>query len=133
MRDRNALGAYLAARQTLPFAWGSNDCVKFAAGAVQAQTGRDPLAGWPTWTTRRGAQRAMTQVGELIPAVDQALTPVSPAMAQRGDIGAVVVSGPDSFCAVALVVVEGDTLVGPDASGARRLPRSAMIRAWRAD
>lgn len=131
MRDHAALTAYIDARARIPFTWGraGNDCGSFAAGAVRAQTGADPLAAFAhRWTSRRGARRALAAEGGLAATVDHLLTRISPAMAQRGDIAEV--EHPDG---PGLMVVEGDTLVGPGPSGARRLPRAAMTRAWSAD
>lgn len=116
----------------MPFAWGrdANDCVSFGLGAVEAQTGRTDLRHrLPNWRTETGARRVLARIGGLEAAVDSVLTSVPLAHAQRGDIALVEhpVTG-----AKALMVVEGDTLVGPDASGARRLRRSRMVKAWSA-
>ncbi len=40
------LAELVEARRRVPFAWGSNDCISFAADAVMALTGVDPLAAW---------------------------------------------------------------------------------------
>lgn len=131
IRDHAALARYLAARQALPFAWGreANDCVSFALGAVEAQTGRRLRSRLPNWSTQTGARRVLARRGGLEAAVSSVLEAIPPAFAARGDIA--LVRHPQTG-AEALFVVEGDTLVGPDASGARRLKRTHMIRAWRA-
>lgn len=127
LRDHQALVAYLHARGSQPFDWAENSCVHFAAGAVEAQTGRDVLKGLPTWKTERGAKLALARLGGLAAATDTVLRRIHPSQAQRGDIAGV--AGPDGAI-VALMVVEGQTLVGPDASGARRLARARMAVAW---
>ena len=49
----------------------------------------------------------------------------SPAAARRGDLGMATMStGPS------LVVIEGETVVGPGLTGNERLPRSALTAAW---
>lgn len=126
-RDLAALSAYLADRAGMPFAWGrkGNDCVSFAAGAVQAQTGRDVLCGLD-WRSEKGARRRVAVMGGLESAVTSRMgAPIAPARAHRGDVAGVMVDG-----GMALMIVEGATLVGPEN---RRLPRGAMIRAWSAE
>ena len=125
MRDLASLAAYIAARQDMPFAWGQNDCVTFAAGAVHALTGLDPLAGIARWKTERGAMMALKRRGGLIAAVSSVLPTIALAHAHRGDIAAV--EGPDGPY---LMVIEGVTLVGPSPQGLDRHPRAAMIHAW---
>jgi hypothetical protein len=125
-RDHHALADYLAAAADRPFEWGTNDCVVFAADAVRAQTGADPLKGLPNWRSKVGAARALKALGGLEAAVDGVLTPVAPALARRGDIS--LVRQADQ--SLALMVVEGETLAGPGANGVRRAPRSAMMKAW---
>lgn len=127
VRDYNALVAYLDARMRAPFAWGrqANDCISFAAGAAQAQTGGDFLDGLPNWTTHRGALRVLKRFGGLEAAVSSRLQTIAPAQALRGDLGLVMAqTGP------ALMVIEGATLVGPGLQGAVRRPRADMLRAW---
>lgn len=38
------LAAFIDGRRCVPFAWGRNDCVLFAADALHTVTGQDPLA-----------------------------------------------------------------------------------------
>lgn len=127
-RDYAALVAYLHARAATPFDWATNSCGHFAAGAVLAQTGRDVLASLPKFKTERGAKLMLARRGGLEATMDSLLTRIAPAHAMRGDVGAV--RGDDGE--LRLVVVEGETLVGPDASGARRVGRHHMVMAWSA-
>lgn len=130
MRDHAALVAFLIDRMRAPLAWGrqANDCVSFAAGAALAQTGRDFLEDAPTWSTELGARKVLARLGGLEAAVDARLRSIAPAKAQRGDIALVEqASGPG------LMVVEGDSLIGPGAAGAVRRPRADMLRAWSLD
>jgi hypothetical protein len=126
-RDYGALVAYLAAREAMPFGWWTNDCVTYGAGAVLAQTGVDLLAGQAPWTSEARALAAIAALGGLEAIVDAHLPEIPRAHALRGDIGAVIgLRGP------LLVVIEGDTLAGPDLKGVRRLPRQYLRKAWSA-
>lgn len=127
MRDYDAWRAWLDQMQEQPFAWGSNDCVTFAAGAVRALTGMDPLRGIGAWKSEVGALRALKRRGGLVAAVSSVLTPVPASMAQRGDIGAV--EGPRGPL---LVVIEGLTLAGPGIDGIERIGCDRLTQAWSA-
>lgn len=128
MRDHDALIAFLADRDRMPFDWRRNDCARFAAGAVRAQTGRNPLKGL-RWGSAAGAARVLARLGSMEAAVSARLRPIAPAAARRGDIAGV----PDAVLGLSLLVVEGETLVGPGAQGTKRLARSAMTHAWSAE
>lgn len=133
-RDYAAWTALLEARQAFAFGYGrgpeTQDCVRFAAAAVKALTGRDPLARLSaTWTTERGARRVLRRLGGLSAGVDLVLRPVPAALAARGDVALVRLGGGEG-----LMIIEGDTLVGPAApAGLQRLPRASAARAWSAD
>ena len=126
VRDIDALIALIEARAPLRFRWARpRDCVSFAAAAVKAQSGIDVLAGL-RWRSRRQALAFLVAQGGLEAATDRRLRRVPPALARRGDIAAVA----DAEHGIRLMVVEGQTLVGPGAKGLERQPRAAMIIAW---
>jgi len=127
-RDLEALIDTIEIRQRAVFRWGSNDCVRFAARAVRAQTGRNPLADVPRWRSRREAMAITDEMGGLIAALDARFDRVAPAFAKRGDIAGIE----DRLFGVRLMIVEGATLVGPGNRGLERLPREAMTMAWSA-
>ena len=128
-RDYTALVAAIEVRSAQGFGWRrGQDCLSFSAACIEAQTGEDILAGVPHWKTRREALAIADQMGGLSWGLDQKRLPIPPAMAQRGDIAGL----PDRLFGIRLMVVEGDTLVGPGARGLERLPRSAMTVAWSA-
>lgn len=127
MRDIDALLELLEQRSTMPFEWGINDCVTFAAAAVVAQTGRDPL-GRLQWSDEAGARKALVKVGGLEAALDARFPRTSPAAAMRGDLAA----APDPL-GIRVMVVEGATLVGPGERGLERVPRAEMVAAWSVD
>jgi hypothetical protein len=128
VRNYDALLAFIAGRAAVPFDWKRNDCVRYAAGAVLAQTGVDPLRGVTRWGTARGAARVLTRMGGMEAAVNSRLPAIAPAIAARGDIAGV----PDDDLGLRLMLIEGEMLVGPGDAGNRRLKRSAMTHAWRA-
>lgn len=129
-RDHDALIRFIAERERTPYRAGRrhNDCAAYAGGAVSAQTGRNPLRGL-RWSTEAGAARVLKRLGGMNAAVSARLTPVAPASAARGDVAGVA----DEAFGLRLMIVEGNTLVGPGARGNKRMPRAAMIKAWSAD
>jgi len=128
-RDIAALLTFIESRQRSPHAWGreANDCCSFPIQAVEAMTGRNPC-GRLTWTTRSGALRVIKRSGGLEKAIDRYFVRIAPARAMRGDIAGVA----DAKFGLHPMIVEGETLVGPDGKGNRRLPRRAMVVAWSA-
>lgn len=128
-RDIAALIAFIEARQNRKFRWRrGRDCVSFSGAAIAAQTGIDPLADLPRWGNRAEALAVAEAEGGLEVAVDNRLTRIGRAMAQRGDIAGL----PDDLFGIRLMVIEGATLVGPGTTGLERLPRDAMVLAWSA-
>jgi hypothetical protein len=128
-RDLEALLRLIDARQRIPFAWAQpDDCVSFADAAVFAQCGWRPLRGM-RWTTQHGALRVIKRLGGIEPAIDARMTAIAPSMAHRGDIAGVH----DPVLGIALMVIEGELLVGPGDQGLKRLRRRAMVRAWSAE
>jgi hypothetical protein len=129
-RDIPALLALIAARGDRRFGWQrGRDCVSFAAACIKAQTGADLLEHVPRWRSRAEALRMARERGGLKQALDKRLDRVAPALARRGDIAGL----PDPLFGIRLMVVEGETLVGPGRSGLERLPRAAMTIAWSAE
>lgn len=127
-RNIEALLALLEDCARKPFSWRDHDCVRFAAAAVRAQTGVNPIRGL-RWGSKKGAAAVIARFGSLEAAVDAHLTRIAPAQAMRGDIAGVS----DEEFGVRLMVVEGRLLVGPGERGLKYLPRSAMVSAWSAD
>jgi hypothetical protein len=97
MNDQ-ALMAYLEAVRDRPFEWGAHDCCRFAAGAVEAMTGSNPMAEFlGTYSDRDSARAALTKIGAgtlyhtLLAKFGRSL---HPSRAQRGDIAYAVHEGP---------------------------------------
>jgi hypothetical protein len=60
------LAAFVESRRHVPFAWGSNDCATFAADALVALTGADPMAALRgRWTNEAQALQVLQQTGGL--------------------------------------------------------------------
>jgi hypothetical protein len=129
MRDHAALLRFLEERRTMPFSWGSsaNDCASFAARAVLAQTGIDPL-GDLVWATEDEADALIDNLGGQHTAVSARLREITPAHAKRGDV-----AGVEQGNRFGLMIVETATVVGPGIKSIVRRPRSAVRFAWSAD
>ncbi len=125
MRNFEALIAYLDSRIAAAVDWKRHDCVRFAGGAVKAMTGRDRLRGLGhRWSTERGANRVLKRLGGLY----RIWRSRHREHAVRGDVGLVA-----SKAGPALVIVEGDTVVGVGPTRLIRLPRRMMTVAWSAE
>lgn len=117
------LAAYLEAQRVQPFAWGSNDCVLFAAGAVRAITGAD-LLPVQRWQSVREASRLLVRLGGLRAALDARLPAVPLAYAQRGDV--LLVTGPR----VQLAIADADGWLAPSRHGLVRGHMQHALAAW---
>ena len=130
------LARLIAQHARTPFAWGTHDCVTFAADAVQAITGHDPIAAIRgTWSCEQGARRALDRfVGR--PNIDAAVEvmaqregwPHIPALtARRGNI--VLLSRPkEAECRLAVVIGERAMCPGPSGLVAEYI--TAACKAW---
>lgn len=128
-RNVAALIDFLDSRHGKPHQLGRerNDCAAFCLDAVEAQTGVR-VAPKLKWVTLRGVVAIIKRYGSLEAAFDAHFERIEPALAKRGDIGAV----PDKDFGIHPMIVEGPTLVGPGDKGNRRVKRSAMVTAWSA-
>lgn len=111
----------------MPHEWGrkGNDCISFPAGAVKAQTGKDPARGLK-WTSKVTGLRLLKKMGGVEAVLDARFERIPVALAMRGDIGIV----PDDDLGCHPVIIEGVTVCAPGERGLKRLPRSAMTAAW---
>ena len=126
-RDRLALIAFIESRIAAPHDFDGNDCVSFTMGAVAAQFGSHPALG-VSWNDESSARRAIAALGGIEVAADERFVSIEPADAEFGDIAGVI----DDETGFHLMLVEGHTLTAPGERGLYRLPRSRMVRAWRA-
>jgi hypothetical protein len=125
------LAAYLEPLRARAFAWGRHDCCTFAAGAVMAMTGVDPMPEFRgRYSTAIGSARALRYLGrgDLAATLDGKFEAVAPALAQRGDI--VMSSGLLGICWGGFLFAVGRE---GDREGLVRIERQRWIepRAWR--
>ncbi|MFV0678665.1 DUF6950 family protein [Variovorax sp. tm] len=114
------------ARASMPFAWGSNDCCTFAAAAVEAMTGANPMADFPVYSSEIGAARAVANVGLQALATSVLGSPVSPIMATVGDVVLLINEGREM-----IGVCNGTTVAAPGEAGMVMLGMDAAIAAWK--
>lgn len=115
------------ARGSMPFAWGANDCCAFAAAAVLAITGANPMAAFPRYTSERQALRLIEDGGGLRALTSTALgAAVSPLRAGVGDV--VLVINDDREM---LGVCNGVNVMAPGELGMAVLSMEAALAAWK--
>ena len=120
------LYAYIEAARTAPFEYGKHDCCMFAAGAVEAMTGMNPMSQL-RYAGRLGAERLIRKAGSLDALVYRTLgEPLeSPALAGRGDV---VIADLENGPTVGICV--GADLVFAGNPGIVFRPRSVARVAW---
>lgn len=127
---RARLQAYLATTATLSFRPGTHDCILFAAGAREALTGVNPMAGWAgLYTTIEGGLELARAHGcdDPYAHVTEGLDAVPPAFAQVGDIA--LLPGIDGRPALGVVLGEMVATVG--LRGGELAPLALVTQAWR--
>lgn len=81
------LALFTEGRRLTPYAWGTNDCVTFAADAVWAITGVDPIADIRgTWASEEEALSVLESKGGLVAACDALFERIDKNYAQHGDL-----------------------------------------------
>jgi len=122
--------AVIAEAREQPFAWGTHDCVTFAAKCVAAVTGEDTLGKvtgrFGTWSDARAAVRAYGS--DLGAAVDEFLGPRVPwTQISIADIAIAL----DDHGKQLLVVHDGVQLICPDHVGLRSIPFRCALGGWK--
>ena len=123
------LHAYLRQHSATPFSWGSHDCARFTAGAVEAITGRDLLPC--EWSDKTQATAALRALGGLMSAMDSVLLRLERVgLAWRGDV--VMVQAPVLHGGRRhwLAVADGDRWWSPGPSGLVMGRISDAVHAW---
>lgn len=126
------LAEAVAAALAQPFAWGTHDCLTWAAGVRRALTGEDAARDWRgTYATARGAARVLRRRGHgtIAAAISAELGPPLPTVlfAQRGDV--VVLRHGRRFAAAGICL--GAEAVFPGETGLVRVPLDRCALAWR--
>lgn len=124
------LGKFLMARQKMPFAWGSNDCLIFAADAVKEMTGTDPAAQWRGYTTKEEADVILAKEGSLTTLITIGLgipPHASYRLASRGDIALADFGNGSTGC---VVDDSGARLAAVTEKGLMRIPLKKATLIW---
>ena len=122
------LGDYLDTRRGQDFAYGTNDCGMFAAGAVEAVTGVDPIPSFRgAYDSATTSIRALKRLGKgtLDATIDSLFDEHPIGYARRGDI---VWNGES----VGVCIGHEALFVGEieGVSGLVSVPRSGWVKAW---
>lgn len=129
------LAEFSQVRASMPFSWGSNDCCTFAAAAVEAVTGENPMAAMECYGTEAGAKRKalrrllrrIARDGGLQGLVAEYMgSPIAPRMAGVGDLVVVVNAG-----AELVGICNGVNVMAPGVDGIVALSMDAAVAAWR--
>ena len=126
---RAALTDYVIETAGEPFAIGKSDCAMWAAGAVQAMTGKDFARGFRGYTTIAGGLRKLKARGfaDHVALAAANFEEVPPAFAEVGDIA--VVEGDDGTDA--LGIVQGEMIYVSWPTGRAIVPLTSAKRAFR--
>lgn len=122
------LDHYLIGREREQFAFGTNDCVLFAFGALQVMCDPVPVLPVQPWANEFEANTRLQSVGgtvyEFMRLLNMNEIPIDEAAS--GDIAGLSIDGRDS-----LGVVMNEWILGPGESGISRHARREGVRAWR--
>jgi hypothetical protein len=120
----DSLSDYIATKRHEPFEYGVNDCCLFAAGAVEAMTGEDPMIEFRgNYDSLKGSIKAIKEIGAgtLEATLDGKFPEVSIGYAQRGDL---------AFFDDSIGVVMGGFAYFVSDDGLERIPRELWNKCW---
>lgn len=123
------LSKYINEMLHVPFEWGTNDCVLFAAKGIEALTGENLYGHYPKYTTEFGARRIIQEAGGLQQLIDRNLPNVytSYLQAKRGDLVLVKHNGMEH---IGLVCDCGMKIAAPSDHGLTFYILSKAVRGW---
>lgn len=120
----DALANYIATKRHEPFEYGVNDCCLFAAGAVEAVTGEDPMPEFRgKYDSLKTSLKVIKEIGAgtLEATLDDKFPEVGIGHAQRGDL---------AFFVGSLGVVMGGFAYFVTDDGLERVERSLWDKCW---
>jgi hypothetical protein len=120
----DALSNYIATKRHDPFEYGVNDCCLFAAGAVEAITGKDPMSEFRgQYDSLKTSLKAIKDIGAgtLEATMDNKFPEVAISHAQRGDL---------AFFNDSVGVVVGGFAYFVSDDGLERINRSFWGKCW---
>ena len=123
---------YFFKHVSTPFQWGKFDCVTFVTGAMKVVTGEEVTPKELSWSSYRGALRAMRQYsdgslrGSVIKFASR-FDPIPPHSIRSGDICLVRAAKDDE--AVSIFSARGPMVATPD--GVRPAKEGLISMAWR--
>jgi hypothetical protein len=121
------LNAEIDAARTRAFAWGSHDCLQFAAACVYAMTGVDHAGPFGTYSTEEEAEALLEAHGEIEGLLTELLGPsVPPMLACEGDV---VVTPASSLIGAGICTGQQAVFAAP--FGVAFRPRSEILAAWK--
>lgn len=128
MNARKVISDLYRAERSIPFAWGTADCLRFAAKCAEAITGRDPAAGIGRYDSEQTAKRVMVAEGwrDMGDVADSMFDEIPVSLARSGDWVQVVQGETDG-----LGVVVGATVAIKTQNGVGQVPLSSASRAFR--
>jgi hypothetical protein len=119
-----ALSNYIITKRHEPFEYGVNDCCLFAAGAVEAITGEDPMSEFRgKYDSLKTSLKAIKDIGAgtLKTTMDGKFPEVAIGHAQRGDL---------AFFNESVGVVVGGFAYFVSDDGLERINRSLWDKCW---
>ena len=129
MKNLKALKAFILTCKSKQFAYGSNDCALFSAGAVMAMTGKDLAKGFRGYKTHAGGMKKLRAEGysDHIDYAASVLDEVNVNRASAGDV--VVIDAPEGHV---LGILQGKKLAYVmTPNGVGTVPREKVIRAFK--
>ena len=120
----SALSEYINAKRHEPFEYGVNDCCLFAAGAVEAMTGVDPVPEFRgKYDSLKGSIQALKEIGngDLESTLDGKFQSIEIGIAHRGDL---------AFHEGSVGIVAGSFAWFVSDDGLERIPLSMWDKAW---
>lgn len=132
------LNEFLQQRESVPFAWGTNDCATFSADAIEVMTGIDIARDFRgKYSTETGALRAIQKIAGGTTLGDAAAYCANkcgmaerafPLQAKRGDL--VLVKNGDGNEIAGIVALNGRHVLSPGDAGLVRFSIMNVTRSW---